>query len=165
MDMSKLCLFSYNSRGFATDKQNFCKYLTTISGDKIPIVLNQENFLLRANRYKIQQCLPNSHIIFKPSVKEGQHGRPKGGLFISVPDYFKECVKDVSPPHWRVQAILVTLENSVKLIFNLYFPTDQLTIDFNDEDLLETIAAINSVIEKNDFNNVIYSGDFNTHFK
>ena len=38
-------------------------------GNKIPVLCNQENFLLRSNCYKIQQCLPDIHVIFKPAIK------------------------------------------------------------------------------------------------
>ena len=38
----------------------------------------------------------------------------KNGMFIAVPDEIKELVVDVSPNHWRVQAI--TLHNSNFLI-------------------------------------------------
>ena len=75
-EKGSLCIFSYNSRGFTEEKQDIVKLLFVDTDEYYPIVCNQENFLLKGNRYKIKQCLPNSKIIFKPATKEG---RPKQG--------------------------------------------------------------------------------------
>ena len=72
-----ICIFSYNSRDFHDGNQSVCKDLLMIAGNKIPIICNQQNFLLNANKYKIEQCLPDCHIYFKPATKEGHNGRPK----------------------------------------------------------------------------------------
>ena len=68
---SKLCFLSYNSRGFGVQKQMMCKFLTSegVVGDKTPILCNQENFLLKANSYKICQTLQGFHVFIKPAVK------------------------------------------------------------------------------------------------
>ena len=58
-----LCIFSYNSRGFNITKQDAIQTLLSISGNSLPIICNQENFLLEANEYKIRQCLPDHHIL------------------------------------------------------------------------------------------------------
>ena len=42
-----LNIFSYNSRGFCQIKQNVVQDLVNFSGDKIPIICNQENFILK----------------------------------------------------------------------------------------------------------------------
>ena len=101
-----LCIFSYNSRGFNITKQDAIQTLLSISGNSLPIICNQENFLLEANEYKIRQCLPDHHILFKPAIKEGLNGRPKNGMFIAVPSCLKEKVDDVSPP-LRIQSALI----------------------------------------------------------
>ena len=51
MDSTKLVIYSYNSRGFSQDKQYVCNHLISISGEKLPILCNQENFLLKANLF------------------------------------------------------------------------------------------------------------------
>ena len=99
----KVCIYSYNSRGFDRTKQDILKTLLLISSDSVPIIFNQENFLLKANGYIIKKCLPDHHIIFKPATKKGLHGRPKNGMFIAVPNCLKESLKDVSPPSARIQ--------------------------------------------------------------
>ena len=51
-------------------------------------------------------------------------------MLIAVPNKLKERFSDVSPSHWRVQA--VTFASS--LIVNVYLPTDPGTVEFNDND-------------------------------
>ena len=122
---TELCFISYNSRGFGVLKQDYCKQLlsSAVVGNKIPILCSQENFILRGNSYKISQALPGSYIVVKPAIKETHtKGRGKGGLFIAVPDNFKNSVQNVSPSHWRLQAVLVKTQGSVLLLINSYFP-------------------------------------------
>ena len=119
-----LCIFSFNSRGFAEDKQNICKTLCIESTEYHTILCNQENFLLKDNCYKVKQCLPNSLIFPKPAVKDSLDGRPKNGMFIAVPAELKNMVEDVSPTHWRVQAIMIRASGNNLLVINSYFPTD-----------------------------------------
>ena len=128
MDVSKLCVFSYNSRGFSNLKQETLKNLTILSNDKVPIICNQENFLLKSNRYKINQTLEDFHVIFNPAVKNGHDtGRPKNGMFIAVPNVIKEQVCDISPGHWRIQAVIISTIQSRLLLINSYFHTSILT--------------------------------------
>ena len=74
------CIFSYNSRGFHDGNQSIWKDLLKIAGNKIPIICNQENSLLKANKFKIKQCLPDHHIYFNPANKES--GRPKNACLL-----------------------------------------------------------------------------------
>ena len=76
----EVCFISYNSRGFSSLKIDFLKYLTSaaVVGNKIPIVCNQENFLLRDNSYKLTNALPRFQMIINPAVKKSHvKGRPK----------------------------------------------------------------------------------------
>ena len=52
-------------------------------------------------------------------------------MFVAVPDNLKERFSDVSPTHWRVQA--VTFDST--FIINVYLPTDPGTVDYNDQEL------------------------------
>ena len=58
-------------------------------------------------------------------------GRPKNGMFIAVPDEIKEQEVDVSPNHWRVQAITLQAPSNRLLIINSYFPNDPKTSEFD----------------------------------
>ena len=159
-----ICIFSYNSRGFSEDKQDTCKLLMLNSTNHYPILCNQENFLLQGNRLKIKQCLPNARIFYKKAIKDSLEGRPKNGMFIAVPDEIKEHATDVSPKHWRVQAIILKTYNNRILIINSYFPTDPRTVDFDTTELQTTLSAINDVILTNDFDNIVWAGDINADF-
>ena len=80
--------------------------------------------------------------MIKPAVKVSHDkGRPKGGLFIAVPDNIKNEVKDVSPSFWRTQAMILTVKSSRILLINSYFPTDPGTVVFDESDLLETLQS------------------------
>ena len=164
LNNSNFCIFSYNSRGFHESNQTVCQNLITLAGNKIPIICNQENFILKANKYKIKQCLSNFHIYFKPATKHGLNGRPKNGMFIAVPEYLKAAVVDVSPPSSRVQAIVMKTEQKNLLIINVYFPTDPKVEEFDTDELLSTIESINYVINKNEFTDAIVTGDVNCDF-
>ena len=89
-------------------------------------------------------------------------GRPKNGMFITVPKKIKENVFEVSP-HWRIQAVIISTSNSKVLIINTYFPTDPKTSDFDRTDL-SMLDAINDVLTSNEFDHLIWPGDFNTDF-
>ena len=81
-------------------------------------------------------------------------------MFIAVPSKFKERFCDVSPDHWRVQAVTYDLF----LIISVYLPTDPGTIDYNDQELCETMGAIQNVLDTTNASQVILAGDFNCDF-
>ena len=95
------------------------------------------------------------------AVKPDQSlGRPKIGMFMAVPDSCKEQFNDISPNNERVQAVKF---NDI-LILNVYFPTDPGTVNFDDNDLLETIGVIKKVIEENPAQQIFIGGDLNADF-
>ena len=119
MTNQEACLISYNSRGFSVAHQELIKTLSSdqVSGNKLPIICNQENFILKGNFYKILKALPDFQIFFNPAVKQNfESGRPKGGLFIAVPNSIKSSVTDVSPGHWRVQTVVISFLESKTLL-------------------------------------------------
>ena len=164
IEKQDICIFSYNSRGFSMEKQYICsKILNHIHGT-LPILCNQENFLLRNNKYKIKQALPGYHIIFKPAVKDNLEGRPRNGMFIAVPDVIKDHISDVSPIHWRIQANVLRSKEKTLLIINTYFPQDSKSTEYKDNELEEVLADIRTILSKNQFDDVIWAGDINVDF-
>ena len=139
-------------------------------GNSIPIICNQENFILKSNSYRIFQAVPGFHFLVNPAVKDIQdRGRPKNGMFIGFPDSIRNCVTDVSPKHWRIQAIVVKSRMSRTLIINTYFPTDKREYGNSnskedDGELIELIEIIKNVIETNDCEAVVWAGDINADF-
>ena len=166
-DNTSLCVISYNSRGFCRYKQEFLRLLCSsqIVGTSIHILCVQENFILRANSYKIINALPDFFSVIKPAVKNSfDSGRPKNGMVIAVPRYINGTFEDVSPNYWRLQAIIIRCSSYKLLIINSYFPVDPKTINFNDEELLETLNHIRHVLNTNQFNQVLWAGDINADF-
>ena len=109
--------------------------------------------------------MKNYHFFINSAVKNSHDtGRPKNGMFVAVPTELKDVTKDVSPGHWRVQAVIATMPNKRILIINSYFPVDQRTMNVNDNDLFETLEAIDKVINDNDFETLIVTGDLNADF-
>ena len=163
--INKVCFISYNSRGFSESQKNVLSMITSqnVVGDKLPIICNQENFILKGNSYKMLQVLPKFHLVINPAIKDDLNtGRPKGGMFIAIPDSIKGLIKDVSPGHWRLQAITITSPTSKTLLINSYFPTDSRTN--NTEELFETINIIRNVIETNPCDAVVWAGDLNADY-
>ena len=68
---NQVCILSYNSRGFGSLKTNLVRQLVSknIVGSKIPILCNQENFILKENSYKLNQALPGFQVLVNPAVK------------------------------------------------------------------------------------------------
>ena len=163
--LNKVCFLSYYSRGFSESQQKVLNMITSQNtvGDKLPIVCNQENFILKGNSYKILQTLPKFHILMNPAVKDDQNtGRPKGGLFIAIPDSIKNLIKDVSPGYWRLQAVIISSPSSKTLLINSYFPTD--SRNENVEEAFEILEIIKNIIETHPCDAVVWAGDLNADF-
>ena len=138
---------SSNKSGFSSEKQNFCQQLFNTTGDHLPILCNQENFLYKANSYKINKALPGAFIFFKPAHKDSPHsnGRPKNGMFTAVPKALKSSAANISPDHWRVQAIKIKLSNANLILVNTYFPNGPHTATFDDAPLAEVFEEIKAL--------------------
>ena len=162
-----VCFISYNSRGFSSIKIDFIKHLISqeVVGSKLPIICNQENFLLRDNSYKIIKALPGYQVLINPAIKiSHDKGRPRNGMFIAFPSTIKNTVTDVSPGSWRIQAAKFQFGNSTILLINSYFPVDQRRANADEAELQETISQIKEVIRKNDFHSLLWAGDINADF-
>ena len=127
----KICIFSYNFRGFSNEMQDICKILMTQTEDYYPILRNQENFLLQGNRYLAKKCLPDIRLVFKNAVKDNFEGRPKNSMFIAIPDVIKQQVNDVSPAHWRIQAIILSTRRDRIILINSYFRNPEISLPEN----------------------------------
>ena len=162
----KLCFYSYNSRGFSDEKQRFCFNLFNLTGDFLPILCNQENFLYKSSAYKVQQALPGAFIFFKPAHKDCplSGGRPQNGMFIAIPQCLKSVSTNISPLHWRLQAIKIQLETASLVIINSYFPNDPHTANFDDAELNIVLEEIRALIHGHDFDYFLLLGDLNTDF-
>ena len=163
----KVCIVSYNSRGFSDIKVEFMKLLLSnqVTGNKIPILCNQENFMLRENAYKLKQALPDYQLLINPAIKKDlTSGRPSNGMFIAFPNNIKNHVTDVSPGFWRVQAVKIGFKASSVLLINSYFPTDPQRAGADHSELLETLTFIKQIIEQHSSSAILWAGDINSDF-
>ena len=163
----RLEIFSYNSRGFSMEKQDVCRNLMKSAQMKnsLPVLCNQENFLLKGNAYMAEQALPGYHILFKPAEKEHLEGRPKNGMFIAVPLELKSKANEIPMLDSRIQALTLDIGNSRILLLNVYFPQDPKTMHYKvNEELEDTLASISYVIEQHSCDDVIITGDMNIDF-
>ena len=85
-------------------------------------------------------------------------------MFIAVPAEIEEYVSDVSPNHWRVQAAIIHSIDNNNLLVNTYFPTYPKVIGFDCADLLSTLSSIKDVLQRNDYNSVVWTADTNAIF-
>ena len=163
---NKLRIYSYNSRGFDKIKQQVCSELLKLDNTAASIICNQENFVLKGNKFKIQQALPEHHIFFKPAKKDGLEGRPVNGMFTAIPNQLKNRARDVSPKSDRLQGVILDIDRESTLLVNVYFPADPKTKTYNqDEDLENVLASIENMIQTHGCNNVVIAGDMNTDKK
>ena len=103
--------------------------------------------------------------IFKGGKKQSlDRGGPSNGMFIAIPDRFNGSILDVSPDHWRLQAVILKCENSNILPINSYFPTDPATIRCNEAELEEIFVTIEEVLNNNDISSLLWCGDINSDF-
>ena len=96
--------------------------------------------------------------------KDLDQGRPSNGMFIAYPDNIKNQVVDVSPGHWRLQAVKIKFRTSSVLLINSYFPTDSQRNNVDNTDLLETLSNIKKTIDLNPSNSILWAGDINSDF-
>ena len=159
----EVCVISYNSRGFDDCKKDFVKDLLNIAGCQA-IICNQENFILKKNAYMVKQTLPEHNIVFKEAVKDGFDGRPKNGMFIAIPKSLKvDAIKDVSPESFRIQSVTITVGAYKFLLINTYFPTDSQSRS-DESELLVMLSDIKKILENNEFEDVVWTGDINADF-
>ena len=164
---NKVCFYSYNSRGFGTLKQDFMRFLLsdTATPNSLPILCNQENFILRDNSYKLRKAFPGYQLLINPAIKDQlSTGRPSNGMFIAFPDSIKNNVIDVSPGFWRVQAAKISFNSTNLLLINSYLPTDPQRNTVDETDLLETLGHIKKVVANNVCDDILWAGDLNSDF-
>ena len=165
----QLCKISWNSRGSSELKLEYLKKIVSYEtvGRKIPILCNQENLILKVNSYRLSQAVPGFHFIINLAIKETQdHERPKNCMFIGIPDVYRSCVEDISPGHWRVQAVILSDNSFRTLLINSYFPFDKREhgCEIVLIELEETISVIKNVIRNSNCDSVIWAGDINADY-
>ena len=122
---TNICIFSYNSRGNSKVKLDFINSLISVYGSQVPIFCLQEHFTMRNNLYKISKSFPNYTVLSVPAIKDCQvqnRGRPKGGLSIILPKEYRKSIKLIKCEYWRIQPIVLEINNVKYLIINTPYP-------------------------------------------
>ena len=162
-------ILSYNSRGFDMIKQKLCLELMEEAESEesmVPILCNQENFVLKGNSHLIRKAMKNYHVYIKPAKKNNLEGRPINGMFIALPKHLRSKSKDISPLNDRIQAVLLQTNEGKIMIINVYFPSDPKTAAYKtDSELEEVLIAIETLIHNHQCNKVVMVGDMNTDYK
>ena len=158
-------IYSYNSRGFDIIKQKICLDLMKVNDSMIPIICNQENFVLKGNSHIIRKALDDYHVYIKPATKNNFDGRPINGMFIGIRKDLRSKSKDISPSNDRIQAILLETGDSNLMIINVYFPPDPKTVCYNlDSELENVLVAVENLVASHQCRNVVMIGDMNTDY-
>ena len=164
MAMPTVSFMSYNSTGMSTAK---CQFLTDICDiQKVTYLSLQEHFKWSRTTSKFfsdnfDQF--NSYVIpaYRPKLQVS--GRAKGGLAqlsMKKIDILKDRVVTKS---WRIQAQILKFPNSRLLWINTYLPTDPLTVQFDDSELVEVLSEVETIMDSADFDDVLWNGDLNWH--
>ena len=93
---------------------------------------------------------------------EGQtRGRPKGGLAQLVNNRLDLKIKLVKCDNFRLQAKVIEFPATNLLWLNVYFPTDPLTVNFDETELMEVLGDIEKIMDNEEFDDIIIGGDLN----
>ena len=79
-------------------------------------------------------------------------------------DHLKDVTTNISPQHWRIQAIRLQLESSSLVIINSYFPNDPSTANFDDASLNEVLEEIRAILSSQNCEYFLLLGDINADF-
>ena len=153
---------SYNPTGLNIHKCDWLKSLCeTTNATYVSI---QEHFRKSKTIDKFfKDQFPNYNSYVIPGYREeGQdRGRPKAGL-AQLSNATVAVRKDrVISSNKRIQAQVLNFEKNRLLWINAYFPTDPRTVIFNDTELLKVLSEIVRIMDTNQFDDIMISGDLN----
>ena len=155
-------ILSYNTTGLDSVKINFINdLLQTLN---ITCCQVQEHFkatktvsqFFKSN-FKKYDCYVT------PAVRDNSNhaGRPKGGLTQLTLKDRKIKKESIQSLNWRVQAQILHINDYKLLWLNAYFPTDPQTQNFDESEILATLATIEKIISDTQFNDILLGGDMN----
>ena len=162
MSMPTVNFLSYNSTGISAIK---CDFINKFN-DKYEVTYTsiQEHFkkTKTTDKYFCSHFPKyNSYVIPAFRAKEQDSGRPKGGL-TQLSCKSVDVKKDrVSTKNYRIQAQILNFPTARIMWINSYLPTDPLTVDFDDAELLEVLGEIESILSTAKFDDVVWNGDLN----
>ena len=140
--------------GFGIPAQNYIRTLLLFTD----ILCIQEHFLLDSqdkkysNTKKLVKQFGASHDMFiVPAHKDNtevSRGRGKGGLAIIWKKSLTKYVTKIPSDNFRVQGAMFNFPDCDFLVINSYFPCDPRTENYDDTELINLLADIESLIRK-----------------
>ena len=73
----------------------------------------------------------------------------------------RKNVKIIPDESWRIQPLVITVQNKKYLLINVYFPTDPKTVNGDCLELDDCLARISAIISRTEFHHLHIAGDLN----
>ena len=155
----KLKIMTYNMKGFKPRNYNYVSKIFS----SIDIMMVQEHWLFEHEFGKINTVLNNSLFVAKSSMNPEQfcEGRPFGGVAIIWKPNLPFDVKVIPTDSNRLIACKIENNSHKILLFNLYMPCRAIG---RDEEYLNVLFEIMSIIQIYTDYEIIIGGDFNSNF-
>ena len=153
---------SYNSTGLDKFKCDWIRNLCDVTSTSYCSVQEHFRNSKTTEKYFCDQFDKyNSYVIPGYRAKGQDSGRPKGGIAqLSRKDL--DIRKDrIVTRNFRIQAQILNFSSTRLLWLNSYFPTDPQCKNFDDSELLEVLAEIECIMDKAQFDDVLWQGDLN----
>ena len=151
---------SYNGTGLDTIKSRWLRDLCKVSNADFCSI--QEH--LKKNKGSFfKNKFPDFDTYFTPAFREMERDsvRAKGGLAQLSSNNCKVKTVRIPTKNFRLQAQVQHFPKTRLLWINSYLPTDPLTVRFNDEELIEVLTEVENIMDRTEFDNVLWGGDLN----
>ena len=164
--MTVLSLFSYNSTGLSAPRVDYIRDIIKQFGPQL--ICLQETWHIEGSTNTIDNIHPNYSAFSVSGVDSSQDiiaGRPYGGTAILYNKTMADKVLPVKCANRRISALNLKLcENFSMVICNVYMPTDTYSRTMVNDEYMEVLSDLDSIIQQTDPSALILAGDFNTDF-
>ena len=103
----------------------------------------------------------NSYVIRGFRDLNQNRGRPKAGIAQLSRKSLAVRKDRVITTNPRIQAQILNFDRSRLLWINSYLPNDPLTVEFDEEELLEVLTEIEKILDNSQYDDVLWCGDLN----
>ena len=150
----------YNPTGLDKVKAKWTnEFARTLNIDFISI---QEHFKKNiGNFFSDQFPAFSSNVLPAIRAQDQDSGRPKGGLAQLISNKYQMKTSRIVTKSFRIQAQIIHFQHISLLWINSYSPTDPQTINFDDTELLELLHEVESIMDSQEFDHVLWNGDHN----
>ena len=152
----------YNSTGI--DKQK-CAWINDLCEvTNISYLSIQEHFKIAktTDKYFSEQFDKfNTYVIPGHRAKGQDSGRPKAGLAQFSRKELDIRKDRIVTKSFRLQAQILNFSNTRLLRLNAYLPTDPQIATFDDRELLEVLAEVESIMDTAEYDDILWQGDLN----